>query len=187
MEVPYARKWQKETEKLRKIALDCGLTEELKWGKPCFTWQKSNVAIVIPLKESCALSFVQGALLKDPHGILMRPGQHTQAGRWIKFTALREIAETESVIKAYLREALAVEKAGLKVPLKKTADYKVPDELQVRLDEFPKLKAAFSALTPGRQRAYILHFSAPKLAKTRETRVDKWVPHILKGKGLNDE
>lgn len=186
MQVPYAKKWQKETEMLRAIALGCGLVEECKWAKPCFTHNHANIAIVIPLKESCALSFFQGALLKDRHGILSRVGQHTQAARWIKFTELREIVETEPILGEYLREAIAAENAGLKVKRKGTSDFKIPEELQIRLDESPKLKTAFEALTPGRQRAYIFHFSAPKLAKTREARVEKWMQHILKGKGLND-
>jgi Uncharacterized protein conserved in bacteria len=179
-----AEKWQVELKKLRAILLDSELNEELKWHQPCYTFEGKNVAILNALKESCALAFFKGALLKDVHGILTRPGQHTQSGRWIKFTSVREIAEMKSILNAYIREAIAVEQSGIKVKLKKTSDLKVPEEFQLMLDEFPNLKAAFDALTPGRQRAYIYHFSAPKQSKTREARVRKFMPHILKGKGL---
>jgi uncharacterized protein YdeI (YjbR/CyaY-like superfamily) len=179
-----ASKWQAELKKLRAILVDSELTEELKWHQPCYTLDGKNVAILNGLKESCALAFFKGALLKDAHGILTRPGQHTQAGRWIKFTTVREIAEMKSILTAYIREAIAVEKAGLKVKLKKTSDLKVPEELQIMLDEFPELKSAFERLTPGRPRAYFYHFSAPKQSKTREARVRKFMPHILKGKGF---
>ena len=172
--------------KLRSILLDSDLSEELKWGQPCYTFQGKNVVIINELKESCAFAFFKGALLKDAHGVLTRPGQHTQSGRWIKFTSVREIAEMKSVLKAYVREAIDVGKAGLKVKLRKTSDLKAPEEFQIILDEFPDLKTAFDALTPGRQRAYIYHFSAPKQSKTREARVRKYMPHILKGKGLLD-
>jgi uncharacterized protein YdeI (YjbR/CyaY-like superfamily) len=145
------------------------------------------VVILHGLKESCALGFFKGALVKDVHGVLTRPGENTQAGRWIKFTSVREIAEMKSVLKAYVREAIAVEKKGLKLKMRKTSDLKIPEEFQTMLDEFPDLKTAFDALTPGRQRAYIFHFSAPKLSKTRESRVQKCMPQILKGKGLLDE
>ena len=179
-----AKRWQEELKKLRAILLESELIEELKWHQPCYTMEGKNIAILSELKESCALAFFKGALLKDVHGVLTRPGQHTQAGRWIKFTSVREIAEMKSILKAYIREAIAVEKSGMKVKLKKTSDLKVPEEFQLMLDEFPNLKAAFDGLTPGRQRAYIYHFSAPKQAKTREARVRKFMPHILKGKGI---
>jgi uncharacterized protein YdeI (YjbR/CyaY-like superfamily) len=182
-----AKKWREELKKLRAILLDPELQEELKWGGPCYTFHGKNVVIINELKESCACAFFKGALLKDVHGVLTRPGQHTQSARWIKFTSVREIAEMKSVLKAYIREAIEVEKSGLKLKLRKTSDLKLPEELQTMLDEFPDFKTAFEALTPGRQRAYIYHFSAPKQSKTRETRVQKYMPHILKGKGLLDE
>src|SRR5215469_13744497 len=152
MKVPFAKKWQKETDKLRKIALDCDLTEELKWGKPCFTFLKKNVAIVIPLKESCAFSFFKGALLKDPKHILQRIGEHTQAGRWIKFTSLREITALQSTVKFYLYEAIELEESGKKTELKKSSEYPMPEELQSRLADDAVLRAAFEALTPGRRK-----------------------------------
>jgi len=181
-----AKKWQEELKKLRTMLLDSELTEELKWGEPCYTFQGKNVAIINGLKESCALAFFKGALLKDVHGVLTRPGQH-QSTRWFKFTSVREIVEMKSVLRAYLREAIEVERSGVKLKLKKTSDLKIPEELQTMLDEFPDFKNAFEALTPGRQRAYIYHFSAPKQAKTREARVQKSISHILKGKGLLDQ
>jgi uncharacterized protein YdeI (YjbR/CyaY-like superfamily) len=182
-----AKKWKEELKKLRAILLDSELTEEFKWSQPCYTFQDKNVVVISGMKESCAFAFFKGALLKDVHGVLTRPGQHSQSTRWIKFTSVREIAEMKSVLKAYIREAIEVEKAGLKVKLKKTSDLKVPEELQIMLDEFPDFRTAFEALTPGRQRAYIYHFSAPKQSKTRESRVRKFMPHILKGKGLLDQ
>jgi uncharacterized protein YdeI (YjbR/CyaY-like superfamily) len=182
-----SKKWQQELQKLRMIILDCQLSEELKWGKPCYTFQKSNVVVIIPLKESCALMFCKGALLNDANGILIKPGEHTQAGRWIKFTNVREIVEMATILKAYIYEALEVEKAGLKVNYKKTSEFIIPQEFQNKLDEIPTLKTAFDALTPGRQRAYILYFSAPKQSKTRESRVEKCRQQILNGKGLNDQ
>src|ERR1700722_7165333 len=182
-----AKNWQAEFKKLRAILLESELTEDFKWSQPCYTFQGKNVVVIGGLKESCALAFFKGALLKDVHGVLTRPGQHSQSTRWIKFTSVREIAEMKTVLKAYIREAIEIENAGLKVKLKKTSDLKVPDELQIMLDEFPDFKTAFEALTPGRQRAYIYHFSAPKQSKTRESRVLKFMPHILKGKGLLDE
>jgi uncharacterized protein YdeI (YjbR/CyaY-like superfamily) len=182
-----AKKWQEELEKLRMIILDGQLTEELKWSKPCYTFQKSNIVIIIPLKEHCALMFCKGALLKDANGILSKPGENTQAGRWIKFTSVREIAEMETILKAYIYEAIEVEKAGLKVNFKKTTEFIIPEEFQNKLDEIPALKTAFDALTPGRQRAYILYFSAPKQSKTRESRVEKCMQQILNGKGLDDQ
>jgi uncharacterized protein YdeI (YjbR/CyaY-like superfamily) len=181
-----AKRWQEELKKLRTILLDSELTEELKWGGPCYTVQGKNVVIMDELKESCALAFFKGALLKDVHGILTRPGQHTQLTRWIKFISVREIAEMRSILKAYIREAIQVEKSGLKLKLRKTSDLQFPEELQIMLDEFPDFKAAFDRLTPGRQRAYIYHFSAPKQSKTRESRVQKCMPQILEGKGLLD-
>ena len=180
MKVPYAKKWQKETEKLRQTALDCGLTEELKWGKPCFTFLKKNVAIVIPLKESCAFSFFKGALLKDPKHILKKIGQQ-QAGRWIKFTSLREIAALRSTLRDYLYEAIELEESGKRVELKKVSEYPIPEELQRRLDENGVLRSAFEALTPGRRKSYIFHVSSAKQAKTRAARAEKCVPMILSG------
>jgi uncharacterized protein YdeI (YjbR/CyaY-like superfamily) len=180
-------KWREEMKKLRAIALDSELTEELKWGQPCYTFQGKNVAVIGGMKESCSFAFFKGALLKDVHGVLTAPGQHSQSTRWIKFASQREIAEMKPVLKAYIREAIEVEKSGVKVKLRKTSDLKFPEEFQTLLDEFPDLKAAFEALTPGRQRAYIYHFSAPKQSTTREARVRKLMPRILKGKGLLDE
>ena len=185
MKVPYAKKWQKETDKLRQIALDCDLTEELKWGKPCFTFLKKNVAIVIPLKESCALSFFKGALLKDPKHLLQRIGQ-MQAGRWIKFTSLGEIAAVRSTLKDYLCEAIELEKSGKRVLLKKPSDYPIPEELQRRLDDDAVLRSAFATLTPGRRKSYIFHISSAKQAKTRAARAEKCVPAILSGRGFNE-
>jgi uncharacterized protein YdeI (YjbR/CyaY-like superfamily) len=182
-----AKKWQEEMEKLRMIILDCQLTEELKWGKPCYTFQKSNIVIIIGLKEYCALLFFKGALLNDANGILIKPGENTQAGRQIRFTNVREIVEMEPILKAYIYEAIEVEKAGLKVNFKKNTELIIPEEFQNKLDEIPALKTAFDALTLGRQRAYILYFSAPKQSKTRESRVEKCMQKILDGKGLNDQ
>ena len=182
-----AKKWQEELEKLRMIILDCQLTEELRWGKPCYTFQKSNIVIIQGFKEYCALMFCKGALLNDPNGILKKPGENTQAARHIRFTHLREIVEKETVLKAYIQQAIEAEKAGLKVTYKKITEFKVPEELQKKLDEIPALKTAFDALTPGRQRGYILYFSAAKQSKTREARVEKCMQQILKGKGLNDQ
>jgi uncharacterized protein YdeI (YjbR/CyaY-like superfamily) len=181
-----AKKWKEEFEKLRLIVLSCGLTEELKWGVPCYTFQKSNVVLIHGFKEYCALLFVKGALLKDAKSILITQTENTQAARQIRFTNVREIVEMEPILKAYIHEAIEVEKAGLKVDFKKTTDYKIPEEFQNKLDEIPALKTAFEALTPGRQRAYILYFSAPKQSKTRESRIEKHVQQILSGKGLND-
>jgi uncharacterized protein YdeI (YjbR/CyaY-like superfamily) len=167
MKVPYAKKWRKEIDKLRQIALDCDLTEELKWGKPCFTFMKKNVVIVIPLKESCAFSFFKGALLKDPKHILEKVGEHTQAGRWIKFTSLREIAALRSTLKDYVYEASELEESGKKIELKKPSEYPIPEELQRRLDDNAVLSAAFATLTPGRRKSYIFHVSSAKQAQTR--------------------
>ncbi|MGD0893527.1 MAG: DUF1801 domain-containing protein [Terracidiphilus sp.] len=181
-----AKKWREELKKLRGILLESELTEEFKWSGPCYTFQGKNVVIINALKESCAFAFFKGALLKDPHGVLTAPGRYSQSTRWIKFTSVREIAETKAILKAYIREAIEVEKSGVKLKLRKTSDLKFPEELQAMLGEFPEFKTAFDALTPGRQRAYIYHFSAPKQSKTREARVLKYMSHILKGKGLLD-
>ena len=181
-----AQKWQEEFRKLRTIVLACGLTEELKWGKPCYTFEKSNVVLIHGFKEYCALLFIKGALLKDAKDILIQQTRNVQAARQIRFTNIREIAKLEPVLKAYIKEAIEIEKAGLEVKLKKTSEFKVPDELQIKLDAMPVLRTAFDALTPGRQRGYVLYFSGAKQSKTRESRVEKWIPQILKGKGLND-
>jgi uncharacterized protein YdeI (YjbR/CyaY-like superfamily) len=180
-----AKKWQKEFEKLRMIVLDSPLTEELKWGKPCYTFQESNIVILQGFKEFCALLFAKGALLKDSKGLLEKPGASTQAARRIPFTSVREIVQLESVLKAYVNEAIAAERAGLKVEFKRNPE-PVPEELQKKLDENRALKTAFAALTPGRQRGYILYFSAAKQSKTREARIEKCRQQMLKGKGLND-
>ena len=186
MKVPFAKKWEKETGKLRKIALDCDLTEELKWGKACFTFLKKNVAIVIPLKESCAFSFFKGALLKDPKHILGKIGEHTQAGRWIKFTSVKEIAALRSTLTDYLYEAIALEESGKKVALKKASEYAIPEELQSRLDDDALVRSAFGALTPGRRKSYIFYVSSAKQAKTRVARAQKCMPMILSGRGFNE-
>ena len=181
-----AKKWQEEMEKLRMIILDCQLTEELKWGVPCYTFQKSNIVLIHVFKEYCALLFFKGALLNDARDILITQTENTQAARQIRFTNVREIVEMEPILKAYIHEAIEVEKAGLKVNFKKTTEFIIPEEFQNKSDEIPALKAAFDALTPGRQRAYILYFSAPKQSKTRESRVEKCIDRILDGIGLND-
>lgn len=181
-----AKKWQKEFKKLRTIVLDCGLTEELKWGVPCYTFEKTNIVLIHGFKEYCALLFFKGALLKDAKGVLIQQTENVQASRQIRFTDVRQIVKTEPILKAYIREAIEVEKAGLKLDFKKTSEFKIPEELQKKLSEVPALKTAFDALTPGRQRAYILYFSAPKQSKTRESRVEKCMQQILKGKGLDD-
>jgi len=178
-----AKKWQEEMKKLRRISLDCGLTEELKWGKPCYTLQNSNVVLIQGFKEFCALLFCKGALLKDRHGVLRKFGW--EAARRIPFTDVREILEMGPILRAYICEAIEAEKAGLKVNYKKKPE-PIPEELQNKLDEVPALKTAFNALTPGRQRAYILYFSAAKQSKTRESRVEKCMRQILNGRGLND-
>jgi len=180
-------KWQKELEKLRVIVLDCGLTEELKWGCPCYSFQESNIVLIHVFKEYCALLFFKGALLNDTNGLLIQQTENVQAARQIRFTNVREIVKMETTLKAYIYEAIEVEKAGLKVKLKKTTEFKIPEEFQKKLDKSPALKTAFNALTPGRQRAYILYFSAAKQSKTRESRVEKSVQQILDGKGLNDQ
>lgn len=181
-----AEKWQDESRELRRIVLDCQLTEELKWGKPCYTFQNSNIAIIQGFKDYCAFMFFKGSLLQDADGILVKPGKHTQAGRQIRFTNTHQIVELEDVLKAYVHEAIEVERAGLKVELKKTSEFVVPEEFQAKLDETPSLRTAFEALTPGRQRAYLLYFSTPKQSKTRVSRVEKCMQRILDGRGLND-
>ena len=179
------KKWREEFEALRSIVLDCQLTEDVKWYQACYTLQGKNVVLIHGFKEYCALMFFKGALLKDTQRILITPGQH-QAARQIRFTNVRDIVKMEPILKAYIREAIEVEKAGVKVKLKKTADFKIPDEFQKKLDEISALKTAFAALTPGRQRNYIFHFSQPKQSKTREARVERCMPLILNGKGLTD-
>ena len=181
-----AAKWHEELEQLRRIVLDCGFTEELKWGCPCYVFQGNNIVLIHVFKEYCALLFFKGVLLHDTHNILIQQTENVQAARQIRFTSVKEIVDMEPVLKAYIYEAIEVEKAGLKVPLKKTTEFPIPDEFQHKLDKIPALKTAFEALTPGRQRAYILHFSAPKQSKTRESRVEKYMPQILNGKGLDD-
>lgn len=178
--------WQKELVKLRTIALDCGLTEELKWGQPCYTFEGGNVVLIHGFKEYCALLFMKGALLKDPKGILIQQTKNVQSGRQIRFANIGEISKMEPTLKVYIREAMKVEKAGLKVSHKETAEFDVAEEFQKKLDKSVSLKKAFGALTPGRQRAYLLHFSSPKQSKTRESRIEKCIPQILMGKGLND-
>jgi uncharacterized protein YdeI (YjbR/CyaY-like superfamily) len=182
-----AKKWQKELQELRRIVLDCPLTEELKWRAPCYTFQNNNIVLIGAFKEYCVLNFIKGALLKDAKGVLVKPGENTQVARVIRFTNVREIVAMEPTLKAYINEAIEAEKAGLKVKLKKITEHTVPEELQNKLDEIPALRTAFGALTPGRQRAYLLYFSAPKQSKTRESRVEKCMQRILHGKGLDDE
>jgi uncharacterized protein YdeI (YjbR/CyaY-like superfamily) len=180
------RKWREEMAKLRTILLDCHFTEELKWGKPCYMFQKSNLVIILGLKNYCALLLCKGALLKDPDGILVKAGEETQAARQIRFTNVREIVKMEPILKAYFQEAIEAEKAGLKVIYKKNTELTFPEEFQNKLDKNPALKTAFQALTPGRQRAYNIYFSAAKQSKTRQSRIEKCMPQILEGKGLND-
>ncbi|MEZ4835192.1 MAG: YdeI/OmpD-associated family protein [Caldilineaceae bacterium] len=181
------KRWQDELTRLRAICLDSGLTEEVKWMHPCYTLDDSNIVLIREFKEYCALLFFKGALLKDPVGILVQQTENVQAARQIRFTNADEIDEMAHIVKAYIEEAIEVEKAGLKVELKETKEFPMPDEFQSKLDEMPELKAAFEALTPGRQRAYLLHFSQAKQSKTRAARVEKYTPHILAGKGINDE
>jgi len=182
-----AKKWREELEQLRTIVLDCELSEELKWGCPCYTFQKSNIVLIHVFKEYCALLFFKGALLKDPKGILIQQTENVQAARQVRFTSVREIVKMERTVRAYIHEAIEVEKAGLKVSLKKTKEFAMPEEFQKKSDEMPALKTAFKALTPGRQRAYLLYFSQAKQAKTRESRIEKCMRQILNGKGLNDQ
>jgi len=181
-----AKKWQKELELLRSIVLECGLTEDFKWGHPCYTTQDKNVVVIQGFKEYCALMFFKGALLKDTKHLLTKPGENTQAGRQFRFTDLNDIIKLGKVIKLYVREAATAEKAGLKVELKKTSDYTIPDEFKIQLKKNSKLKTSFESLTPGRQRAYLLYFGSAKLSQTREARVAKYMPKILKGKGMDD-
>jgi uncharacterized protein YdeI (YjbR/CyaY-like superfamily) len=179
-------KWQKEYEKLRTIILDCGLIEELKWGCPCYTFENTNIVLIHGFKEYCAVLFFKGALLNDPNGILIQQTKNVQSARQIRFTNVGEIVKMEKILKAYVYEAIEVERVGLKVKLKKTSDFKIPEEFQKKLNKSSKLKAAFDQLTPGRQRQYIFYFSQPKQSKTREARVEKYLKQILIGKGLND-
>ena len=181
-----AEKWQEEFEKLRMIILDCQLTEELKWGVPCYTFEKKNIVLIHGFKEYCAILFVKGALLKDAKGILIQQTENVQAARQIRFTNVQEIVEMETTLKAYINEAIEVEIAGLKVNFKKSSEFTFPEEFISKLEEVPGMQDAFDALTPGRQRAYILYFSTPKQSKTRESRIDKYMQQILNGKGLND-
>jgi uncharacterized protein YdeI (YjbR/CyaY-like superfamily) len=178
--------WKEEYERLRMIALDCGLTEELKWGCPCYTLEGNNIVLIHGFKEYCAFLFHKGALLKDSKGILIQQTENVQSARQIRFTHVDQIADMETVLKSYIKEAIKLEKAGVKVPLKKTSEFKMPVEFKNVLDATPALKKAFQALTPGRQRGYLLHFASAKLAKTRESRIEKYIPQILKGKGLED-
>lgn len=179
-------KWKKEYEKLRMITLDCCLTEKLKWGCPCYTYQNANVVLIHGFKEYCALLFHKGVLLKDTDNLLIQQTENVQAARQIRFTGLSDIMEQESTLKSYIYQAIEVEKLGLKVPLKKTSAFTMPEEFQHALNNSPDLKAAFESLTPGRQRGYLLHFAQPKQSGTRVSRIEKYIPHILDGKGLND-
>lgn len=181
-----AEKWQKEQEELRKIALDCQLTEELKWESPCYTLHGSNIVLIHSFKDYCALLFFKGALMKDTDQILIQQSENVQAARQIRFTSLKEITDQKAILKTYIYQAIEIEKAGLKVKLKKTIEFKVSEEFQRKLEENTDLKTAFKALTPGRQRAYLLHFSSPKQSKTRESRVEQAIDSILEGKGLKD-
>ena len=182
-----AKKWRDESTALRRVVLDCELTEELKWGCPCYTFRKSNIVLIHGFKEYCALLFFKGALLKDPKGIFIQQTENVQAARQIRFRNIREIQGMKAVLKAYISEAIKVEKAGLKVNYKETAEFAIPEEFQNRLDKSRALKTAFDGLTPGRQRGYLFHFSQPKQSQTRASRVEKCLPLILKGKGLNDK
>ena len=181
-----ASKWQEEYEKLRTIILDCGLTEELKWGTPCYTFENNNIVLIHGFKEYCAMLFFKGALLNDAEGILVQQTENVQSARQIRFTNAKEITKMKNTLKAYVYEAIEVERAGLKVKFKKPTEFKVAEEFQKRLDKSVALKTAFDALTPGRQRAYLLYFSSAKQSKTREERVEKYVKQILNGKGLDD-
>jgi uncharacterized protein YdeI (YjbR/CyaY-like superfamily) len=178
--------WQKEIERMRSIVLDCGLNEELKWGCPCYQYNETNVVLIHVFKEYCAFLFFKGALLNDPKGILVQQTENVQAARQMRFTNLKEIVKLEATIKAYIYEAIEVEKAGLTVKLKKTSEFNMPEEFQKRLNKNKALKTAFESLTPGRQRAYLLHFSSAKQAKTRESRIEKYIPQILEGRGIDD-
>jgi len=178
--------WQKEYQKLRSIALDCNLVEELKWGQACYTFEKTNIVLIHGFKEYCAYLFFKGALLKDKKKILIQQTENVQAARQVRFTSLAQIVKLEKTLKAYIYEAVEVEVAGLKVPLKKTAEFKMPEEFRSTLNKNSALKTAFEALTPGRQRGYLLYFSSAKQSKTREARIEKYTRQILKGKGLED-
>lgn len=178
--------WREEIETLRSIVLDCALTEELKWGCPCYTNGESNIVLIHVFKAYCAVLFFKGALLKDPHGVLIQQTKNVQAARQMRFTNVQEIVKHKRILKAYLKEAVAIEKAGLKVEFKQTTAFEMPEEFKARLDDMPALKKAFKALTPGRQRAYLLYFSQAKQARTRESRIEKYIPHIFNGKGLDD-
>lgn len=182
-----AKKWQQELEQLRTIVLDCGLTEELKWGVPCYQFEKSNIVLLHVFKEYCAILFFKGVLLNDTHGILIQQTENTQSARQIRFTHLLEIIEMKSVLKTYIYEAVEVEKSGLKVDFNANTATLIPEEFQKKLTEIPALKTAFETLTPGRQKAYYLYFSTAKQTKTREARIEKYIPQILSGKGLDDE
>ena len=179
-------KWQEAYAELRTLVLDCGLTEELKWGCPCYTFKDNNIVLIHGFKEYCALLFMKGVLMKDTEGILVQQTENVQASRQIRFTNVQDIVKNESILKAYIKDAIEVEKAGLKVELKKTTEFNMPDEFKKVLEDMPELKTAFEALTPGRQRGYLLHFSSPKQAKTRESRNEQSVQRILHGKGLDD-
>ena len=181
-----SEKWQDELAQLRAIILECGLDEALKWGVPCYTFEGNNIVLIHEFKEYCAMLFFKGALLSDPDGLLVQQTANVQATRQLRFTNVQQVREQQAAIKGYVREAIAAEQAGLKVPMKETAEFRVPKEFQDKLDEIPELKAAFEALTPGRQRGYLLHFAAPKQSKTREARVEKCMQQIFDGKGLND-
>lgn len=181
-----SEKWQSALEQLRRIALECQLTEELKWGTPCYMFQGKNIVLIHEFKDYCAFLFFKGALLSNANRILIQQSKNVQAARQIRFTDVREVIEQEAILKAHIYEAIEVEKAGLEVKFKKTEEFVVAEEFQKKLDELPVLKTAFEGLTPGRQKAYLLHFSAPKQSKTRESRVEKCMSQILVGKGLND-
>ncbi|MDZ4758032.1 MAG: YdeI/OmpD-associated family protein [Bacteroidota bacterium] len=181
-----ARRWQDEIEKLRMIVLDCELTEELKWGCPAYNLEGSKIVLIHVFKEYCALLFFKGVLMKDPKSILIQQTENVQTARQMRFTSIEQIVKMQATIKAYIKEAIAVEKAGLKVPLKKTAEFKMSEEFKNVLEDMPKLKTAFYALTPGRQKGYLLHFSSAKQQKTRQSRIEKYIPQILKRKGLED-
>lgn len=180
------KKWKEEFELLRNIVLECGLAEDFKWMHPCYTLDNKNIVLIHGFKDYCALLFHKGALLKDPHGILIQQTENVQSARQIRFTSAQEIEEMQLILKTYIDEAIEIEKAGLKVNFKKNTEYDIPEELQNKFAEIPELKTAFDALTPGRQRAYILHFASAKQSKTRESRVEKYIPHILNGKGIDD-
>jgi uncharacterized protein YdeI (YjbR/CyaY-like superfamily) len=181
-----ASKWKEEYSELRMLVLACGLTEELKWGCPCYTLKKSNIVLIHGFKDCCALLFMKGALLKDAKNILVQQTANVQAARQIRFTSDKEIVKMKATIKAYIKEAIAAENAGLKVDMKKTTQFNMPNEFETVLNDMPELKTAFYNLTPGRQRGYLLHFSSAKQTKTREQRVEKYLQKILDGKGLED-